>query len=193
MHKYTLDQKEFIKDFAYGHSYVEITDAINKKFEIKLSINQVRAFLKSHKITTGRTERFEKGNIPFNKGLKGVGGWEPTQLKKGHVPMNHKEVGTESIRYNHKRGQMYIYVKVAEPNKWRMKHVLIWEQCNGPVPSGKVIIFLDRNQLNTDISNLTLIDRSINAILNQKGLRYENQEATKAAIGLAQYIEKYQV
>lgn len=190
MHKYTPEQKEFISDFAFGHSYAEITDAVNKRFDITLGKNQIRAFLKNHKITTGRTGRFEKGNIPANKGLKGVGGWEPTQFKKGNIPANHKKVGTESVRSNHKKGQSYVYVKVAEPNRWRMKHILVWEEHNGKVPRGKLITFLDGNSLNTDISNLALIDRSTHAVMNQNGLRYENQEATRAAISLAQYIEK---
>lgn len=71
-----------------------------------------------------------------------------------------------------------------------MKHVLVWEEHNGKTPSGKVITFLDGNSMNTDLSNLALIDRGTHAMMNQMGLRYENQEATKAAIGLAEYIAK---
>lgn len=194
MHKYTPEEKKFIKGFAFGHSYAEITDAVNNKFGIELSISQVKAFLKNHKITTGRTGRFEKGQQAHNKGMKMpkevYEKAKHTMFKKGIIPPNHKPVGTESIRNNHKKGEFYVYVKVAEPNIWRMKHVLEWEKHHGKKPKGKVIIFLDGNPLNTHISNLELIDRSTHFRMNKDGLRYENQEATKAGISLAQYIEK---
>ena len=96
MHRYTAEEKAFIQEYAHGHSHREITDECNKRFHSGLGIDQIRAYLKNHKITTGRTGRFEKGHVPANKGTH-IGGWEPTQFKKGNMPVNHKPVGTESV------------------------------------------------------------------------------------------------
>lgn len=187
--KYTVEERSFIKTFAFGHGYNEITDEFNKRFQPSITTNQIRGYLRNHKILTGRTGRFEKGHIPANKGTHN-GGWEPTQFKKGSIPANYKPVGTESCRNNYKKGTKYIYIKVGEPNKWRMKHVVVWEQHNGKVPSGKIVIFLDGDTTNTNISNLAMIDRKVSVRLNQLGLRYNNKDLTITGINLAELIVK---
>lgn len=184
-HRYTQEEQSFFAEFIPGHTYKEIQEAFIKQFNWDITVNQIKGYMANHKINSGTKGYFRKGHIPANKGTHN-GGWKPTQFKKGHVPANRRPVGTESLRRNCKRGQEYVYVKVAEPNKWKMKHVVVWEQHNGPVPKGKIIIFLDGNSLNTDISNLMLIDRGTHAVLNRMGLRQDNPEGTKAAIGVAQ-------
>lgn len=187
--KYTETEKEFIKSFAYGHSYKEIVAAFNQKFDPPIGTNQIRAYLRNNKITTGRTGRFERGHIPANKGTH-TGGWEPTQFKKGNIPVNHKPVGTVSVRNNYKKGQKCVYEKVAEPNYWRMKHILEWEKHHGPVPKGKIVIFLDGNVLNTDINNLMLIERKIHVRMNQLGLRYQDPDSTRTGAYVAELVAK---
>lgn len=187
MHYYTNEELDFLREFAYGHSYREITDSINRKFGLSLGVNQIRACLKNHKITTGRTGRFEKGHVPANKGRHPptVGRMAETQFPKGNIPKNHKPVGTVSIRHNYKKGQAYVYEKVEEPNVWRMKHILEWEKHNGPVPKGKAIIFVDGDATNTDISNLVMVDRSQLAVMNRWKLKGSGRELMEAAANTA--------
>lgn len=185
--KYTSEERVFIMSYAYGRSWREITDEFNNRFSPPVGINQIAAYLKNHKISTGRTGQFEKGSVPHNKGTH-IGGWEPTQFKKGCIPVNHKPVGTESIRIS--KGKSYVYVKVAEPNKWRMKHIIVWENHYGIIPKGKIIVFLDNDSTNTEIGNLQLIDRAVHARLNQSHLRYSNPELTKTGIGIAEVLSK---
>lgn len=189
LRKYSEAEKAFIRSFALGHGYREIIDAFNQRFDPPIGINQIRAYLKNHKILTGRSGCFEKGHIPANKGTH-IGGWEPTQFKKGNMPVNHKPVGTESVRNNYKKGQKYVYVKVAEPNHWRMKHIVEWEKHYGPVPKGKIVIFLDGNVLNADISNLMLIDRKVHIRMNQMGLRYQDSDSTRTGAHVAELVTK---
>lgn len=186
---YSQEERDFIAAYAVGHSYKEIQEAFNKKFLTDVSIGQIKSYMGNHKIVTGKTGRFEKGHIPANKGTH-IGGWEPTQFKKGRISENHKPVGTISVRHNRKRGQKYVYVKVAEPNKWRPLHVVEWEKHNGPVPEGKIVIFLDGDVLNTQIENLTLVSRSVHARLNQMGLRTKDPEYTKTAVRVAELAAK---
>ena len=187
--KYTEEEREFIRSFAFGHGYKEIADAFNQKYDPPIGVNQIRAYLKNHKIRTGRTGCFEKGHVPANKGTH-IGGWEPTQFKKGNMPANHKPVGTVSVRNNYKKDQKYVYEKVGEPNQWRMKHILEWEKHHGPVPKGKIVIFLDGNVLNTDISNLMLIERKVHVRMNQLGLRCQDPESTRSGAYVAELVTK---
>jgi len=103
--------------------------------------------------------RFTKGHHPSNKGKK----MSPevyskvarTMFKKGRPPLNHREVGSERVNV-----YGYIEIKVAEPNRWRLKHRVIWEQANGEIPRGCNIQFKNHNPLDCRIENLYLISRS---------------------------------
>ena len=129
-------------------------------------------------MNTGRTGYFEKGNISYNKGRKGIcaEGCKKTWFKKGHIPKNYRPIGSERIT---KDG--YIEVKIADPNKWKLKHRVIWEQAKGKVPHGYAIIFKDGNKLNTDIDNLMLVSRKVLAVMNKSGL-YKNGYKEIAAL-----------
>ena len=103
--------------------------------------------------------RFQKGHVPDNKGKKvspeTYAKLHPTMFKKGHRPINHREVGSERINVDG-----YIEVKVAEPNRWKVKHRVIWEQHNGAIPRGFNVQFKNHNPLDCRIENLYLISRS---------------------------------
>ena len=186
-HKYTAEERTFFKAFVPGHTYKEIQEAFSAKFGWDISTSQVKGYMANHKLNSGTLGQFRPGQVPPNKGKKGIyaAGCEKGWFFKGHTPVNHKPVGTESLRTD-KSGAAYIYVKVKEPNVWKMKHVVVWEQHNGPMPKGKVIIFLDGNTQNTDIENLALIDRGTHAVMNRMGLRYTDAECTAAAVSVAE-------
>ena len=46
-----------------------------------------------------------------------------TMFRKGNIPANHKPIGYERINVDG-----YVEVKVAEPNKFRLKHRIVWEE-----------------------------------------------------------------
>jgi hypothetical protein len=108
-----------------------------------------------------------------------------TQFKKGNVPKNHKPVGSISIRKSNKRNTAYQYIKIAEPNKWKMLHVVEYEKHNGPVPKGYIVIFADGDTMNTDISNLLLVSRQQLAVMNRWNLHGENTEQAETAANIA--------
>ena len=103
--------------------------------------------------------RFKKGSVPPNKGKK----MSPevyekvkeTMFKKGNSPVNHREVGSERINVDG-----YIEIKVAEPNRWKLKHRIIWEQVNGEIPKGYNVQFKNHNRQDCRIENLYLICRA---------------------------------
>lgn len=108
---------------------------------------------------SGQAYRFSKGHIPINKGKKMpehvYKKVKATMFKKGHIPANHKPVGYERLTRDG-----YLEIKVSEPNKFVLKHRLVWEQVNGAIPRGYNIQFRDGNRQNIAIENLYLISRS---------------------------------
>ena len=178
MHKWTEEEIGFIKECVQSHTWKETAEIFSRKFGCSAGEEAVKGAGGRYGISTGRTGRFKTGHIPANKGKKhpSTGRTAETQFKKGRRPHTWKPAGTESIRRHRKRGQEYVYTKVAEPNVWRMKHILEWERHNGPVPPGKIIIFADGNTLNTDISNLVMVSRQQHAVMNHCGIRGYDRE-----------------
>lgn len=187
--KYTEDQVKYLTSIIPGHSYKEIADLFAKRFKLQLTPNQINSFIGNRKLNTGRTGYFSKGHVPFNKGMQGldIGGKE-TRFKKGNLPHNYQPVGSERVRTPHGgrrhtySGDDYVDVKIADPNVWRAKHILIWEAHNGPVPKGHVVIFGDGNNRNFDINNLILVSRKQLAVLNHKKLIQNDADLTRTAI-----------
>lgn len=182
-HQYTPEERHFFEEYVTGHSYREIQTAFIDRFQWEISLSQIKGYIANHKLNTGRTGAFEKGKPSHNKGKKGecATGCEKSWFKKGHVPENYRPVGSERVS---KDG--YIEIKVADPKKWKMKHRVVWEQHNGPVPKDSCIIFLDGNKLNVDISNLQMIKRKILARMNQNDLFYSDPEITKVGVNIAE-------
>ncbi|TSI19906.1 HNH endonuclease [Bacillus sp. HY001] len=179
-HQYTIKQKMFIEEHVAGRTSGELTRMVNEHFGIELTIEQIRGFKKRFKLKSGLNTRFAKGNIPFNKGKKGCGGWEPTQFKKGHTPHNHKPVGTERVN-----SDGYVDMKIADPNKWRAKHLIIWEEVNGPLPKGHAVIFGDKNRRNFNLDNLILVSHKQLGSLNARGLIQDNADLTRVGVVIA--------
>lgn len=103
--------------------------------------------------------RFQKGSVPLNKGKKVspevYSKMQPTMFKKGQTPLNHRDVGSERVNV-----YGYIEIKVAEPNRWRLKHRVIWEQANGAIPKGFNVQFKNHNRQDCRIENLYLISKA---------------------------------
>ena len=182
MHSYTGKQIVFLSANARDFSRAELTALFNRRFNLQLSQQQISSTMKRYGILTGRDGRFQPGQQSHNKGKKGycAPGAEKGWFKPGQVPKNYKPIGTERIN-----ADGYVDVKIADPNKWRQKHLLIWEEAHGPVPDGHVVIFGDGNKLNVQLDNLILITRSQLVRLNQLGLIGASVELTKAGITVA--------
>ena len=101
-------------------------------------------------------------------------------FKKGHSVHNEKTLGSEFKM----KGYVMVKVKMDGPRdkRWKLKHVLIWEKHNGPVPKDCIIAFLDGNKENFDINNLVCVKKHINAVLNMRKLRSESPEILKTRI-----------
>ena len=181
--KYTDEMKQFILDNYKGRYNQELADLFNQKFNTNITSRTIKSYKANNKLNSGLSGKFRKGQAPHNKGKKMpkevYEKVKHTMFAKGNVPPNHRPVGSERIS---KDG--YIEVKVAEPNKWRLKQRVVYEEAKGKIPEGCPIIFLDGNKRNFDIDNLRCITRSELLYLNCNGLNNSN-EITETGILMA--------
>ncbi|QWU17368.1 HNH endonuclease [Paenibacillus sophorae] len=187
MFRFTSDQVDFIKTNIKGRYIEELTEMVNAHFGINLKSSQIRAFVKNNGLKSGIDARIKPGSVPPNKGKKGLsqGGVE-TQFKKGHKPHNYVPVGSERVN-----GDDYVDIKVADPNQWRGKHLIVWERHHGRhVPKGNAVIFGDGNRRNFDPDNLIMVTRGQLAIMNKRGLIQNDAELTRTGVIMADIYKK---
>lgn len=187
---YPDEVKKFIKENYTGVGPKEMAAKLNETFGTSYTHSQLKAWYANHNLNSEVTGFFPKGHVPANKGMKGITyeGMKATQFKKGNKPANWVPIGTERIS---KDG--YVEIKIADGklNKnWRAKHIVIWENANGPVPKGHAVIFGDGNNRNFDLKNLILVSRKQLVRLNQNHLIQNDIELTKTGIIIADIYSK---
>lgn len=176
----TEEQYRFFRANAYGISTQELTDLVNKEFRLNLQPSQVKSYKTNHKIQSGMTGKFEKGHVPVNKGKKYPGKRNKTSFKKGQAPSNKMNIGSERVN-----SDGYIDIKIADPNTWKAKHRIIYEEAYGPVPEDHAVIFADGDRRNVDINNLVMISRKKLLVMNQNNLIKDEVELTKTGMIIA--------
>ena len=135
-----------------------------------------------------RPGQFQAGHETWNRGAKGSTGNHPncrrTQFKRGArtgaALHNYRPIGSELID---KDGNVLRKVSEtgARRNDWRPVHVLVWEQTNGPVPAGFIVVFrpsmktADASAITAD--RLELITRAENMRRNSYLTRYPKDVA----------------
>lgn len=197
---YTPEMHRFIADNVKGTKNKDLAAAVNRKFGTNITDTAIASYKYHHGLNSGlkfedfqrkkgdppnRTS-FKKGHVSHNKGKKGwcPSGCEKTWFQKGHTPKNHKPVGSERI--DAKDG--YVWIKVAEPNKYRQKHRVVWEAANGPVPKNCNIIFRDGNRQNVCLENLRMVTKREMLVMNNKGLFNTDPELTDAGHNVAKLL-----
>ena len=193
MHRYSEEQKEFIITNNYGKYSKELAEMFNQYFNTNITAKEIAYFRRNHKLKSGLTGQFKKGNVAHNKGKKqieymsqeAIERTKKTRFKKGNKPKNYRPVGSERIT---KDG--YIEVKVADTNKWETKNKIIYKQYYGDIPKGHKVIYADGNKLNNDINNLILVSDNEELIMNKYKLRTEDIELTKTGYLIAKVIDK---
>ena len=165
----------------------EARQQVRDQLGIEMTVNEFEGYLNRYRIILrGKGSGcFKPGYIPPNKGKKLS---EETRRKvsaswfpRGAVPRNRKPVGSRTIT---KDG--YVKVKAGEPNQWKFLHVLNWTREHGPVPQGKVVIFLDGNKENCDVSNLMCVSRAALVRANQKRMITPRAAVTKSGLLLCE-------
>lgn len=178
---------EFVAENVKGRTSEELTEMVNERFNSDFTLQQIRSYKKRHRLTSGLNFEFKPGHVPWIKGKKGLifPGSEKGWFQEGMQPHNTDEVGTEVVR-----SDGYTAIKVKEKGKqnerWRFKHVVLWEKHHGPVPEGHKVIFLDGNKENINIENLDLVSTRVHLEMVRNGMRFSDPELTKVSKSIAE-------
>lgn len=92
----------------------------------------------------GMGTRFQPGQTPPNKGVKG---WQAggraveTQFKRGSSPHNTVPVGSYRLTKDNTLQRKIGTAKGSNSKRWRGVHELVWIAANGPVPAGHICVF----------------------------------------------------
>lgn len=135
--------------------------------------------------------QFCAGQKTWNAGKKGwqAGGRSAeTRFKKGDKPSNTwRPIGAERTS---KDG--ILYRKVADTgikrDDWKAVHVLVWEEHNGPLPDGHIVIFKDGNRENFEPENLMALTRAEN--MRRNSISRYGEDYRSAAIQLGWFKRK---
>lgn len=121
-----------------------------------------------------RSERtqFQPGQVPWNKGIKGYdpgGRSHETRFRPGTLQGAAKD-RLRDIGYERWSGDGILERKIRNDGpshrRWKAVHRILWEEVNGPIPDGHIVVFRDGNRRNIRIENLELISRAENARRN---------------------------
>lgn len=111
--------------------------------------------------------RFKAGQQSHNKGKKQVDYMSPEglerakakQFKKGNIPHNQYPENVVTIRTDYKTGISYQWARLS-PRKWEPLHRIVWQNANGPIPEGHLVIFKNGDTTNCNLSNLECISHA---------------------------------
>jgi len=170
---WTIEQAAWVKAAYRDMRYEDMQEPFFAEFGVHKKVGQFRSLIHNQGWVSGRDGRFQKGNVPFNKGTKGIMKANSGTFQRGNVPHNECPMGYERLS---KDG--YVEVKVPGINKhtgydghFILKHKYIWEQRHGDIPEGMSLTFIDGDRTNICIENLELIRRAVLLQLNRHGIK----------------------
>lgn len=196
-HRWSEKEEQWLTKNVKGITLKELTKRYNKKFNMNLSESAIanrKDKLNLHSGIAGG--QFQKGHIPQNKGKT----WDEymskesqersrkTTFKKGNIPPNHREIGSERLDTDG-----YILVKIQDGKghkNWVLKHRLVWKSMYGDIPPGYKIMFADGNKQNCDIKNLILVSDAEELIMNQNRFVKDNADLTRVGLNIARVIDR---
>ncbi len=193
--RYPQGMYEFVRENSWGVSSKDMAEMVNEKFGTNFTQTMMKQFRQRHGIKSGITGWYQKEHSPANKGkkqsdymsLESIERTKATRFQKGTIPPNTKPVGTISVVDG------YQLIKVSDKGSrwemWKPLHKYVWEQHNGPIPEGMIIVFKDLNPMNCDIDNLLLVTRAEHCTMTKKHLRSKDPEVTEAGLNLVR-LEK---
>jgi hypothetical protein len=111
----------------------------------------------------GIAHRFKPGQAPWNKGAKfNPGGRSAeTRFAPGSLPHINVPVGTERITDDGIR-QRKVRDDGPAHRRWKSVHAIMWEDANGDIPAGHLVVFRDRDPKHIELDNLELVSRAEN-------------------------------
>ena len=184
---------EFIRDNSWGVSSKDMAEMVNEKFGMNYTPSMMKQFRQRWGIRSGVTGWYQKGHAPGTKGktIEEICKHDPeklarvrsTQFKKGERPANELPLGSIVVNSDGYK-LLKIRMKGKLWDRWCFLHRAVWENYFGDIPEKTLVSFKDSDPLNCDPSNLVLMTKSENAVMNRKGLRFEDPDLTMAGLAV---------
>ena len=173
----TDEEAEILMKIIPGRSGKDIVRIFQEETGIRLTLKQLRTWKKNHKCPSGYDTRWRPGHSPYYRTPKGTR--NRGAFKIGHKSANALPIGSERVT----DGYVYVKYRDGHLNKnWKLKAKDVWERENGPLPEGKVIIYLDKNPLNCSLENLALIDKGTLSLINNQFKFTKDPDTNRAII-----------
>ena len=128
-----------------------------------------------------RKGQFRKGQTPHNKG-KSRKYWASPEaeelMEKGQFkPGECRDDNPRKRQIGHEKVYADGYVWIITEHGRKQKHLVVWEQANGPVPPNHCIKFKDGDRTNCSLDNLYLVTRAENCRMVTASLSTEQRKA----------------
>lgn len=206
--EWTAAEVEWFVSFVPGHTESEISAEHERLFGEPLSESQIGSAKTRYGVRSGtHGGRFQKGQASWNKGMRqcdfmsaeSIERTKATRFRKGEVRDRPdgwiKPIGHE--RVDAKDG--YVWVKVMDSRtdgiqpkvpgqfnrNYRLKHHVVWERENGPVPPSTMIVFADHDKRNFEPDNLVAVPRELWSVMSRMGMAYHDRESLAACMARA--------
>lgn len=177
-HHYTKEQIEWAIAQPSNMTWQELADAFNEKFGTDVTGSKL-----SDRIGRGYGVRTRKANCQktrFSKGAKPKFNIGDEVIKAGYI----------WVKVNDKYYEGYNMSNVDYRHNWKRKADIVWERANGEIPKGKFLVYLDKNPLNCELSNLYLVDRAVHVRMAQNNWYSDNPELTLCALKECEIIKE---
>ncbi len=163
--RYTKDFKDFVQENVSKYTLEDLRLILEDKFNIELSIEALRRYLNRYHIK-GKYKDYQK-----HKARNGGGHSSP--------------IGAEQIT---KDG---VFIKVAQPDKWRRKSRVMYERYhNCKLEDDDYIVFLNQNNNDFSKGNLIKSSRKEIAYLHNNKTFSKNPKLTELALLSAKLMIK---
>lgn len=166
--KWTVEQDQWLIDNIDNYSFVEMPEAFNSCFSMNRTYDSI----------TSRCMKVLKLKRNKNTGLFEVGKSKSKTYRLGDEVFRG---GYWYVKTDNKYFEGRLTFNEFKQN-WTVKQRYVYEKAFGKISDDKIVVFLDMNKENFDISNLYAIDRKINAVMNKNRWFTENRTLTLTAI-----------
>ncbi|GBR75262.1 HNH endonuclease [Candidatus Termititenax aidoneus] len=206
-HIYTPEQIQFLKRNIQGRSYSDLHRLFNEHFGLDFAFNKIIRKIKYLGLHNGRRNlyrcysseeiQFLKENFAehtyaeltklFNERFGATKSKLTVIRLCVYSDLSKHKIFARNCPIGHERidSDGYTKVKIAYPNIWRHKHLIIWEREHGKMPKYHFVLFADKNKLNFALDNLLLVSSREISIMNRYGLIFQDAEKTKIGLLIA--------
>lgn len=189
---YSVEQETFLKENAPIMSRKALTNLFNIKFGTNRTVAGIKAFCNSRGYNSSSTGKFQKGNIPWQTGLRGEKfkqhfTEESFQrnikgIMKASQERKTRKIGDEIVIDGVPWVVTSLEYGVKFCDRRKPKRRVVWEQLHGEIPKDHCIINLDGNPMNCEPSNLYCMPIRFRPLLSKNKWWFGNAELTLTAI-----------